>query len=89
MLKIFIIFGLFTWYKVSWQLARYLTRRVMIKHVMRADIAVMLAQATGNQRIVVDNQRSLILPIVVSWLLFAALLYLGATFTVQYLGLTL
>ena len=89
MLKIFIIFGLFAWYRVSWHLARYLANRVLFKHVARANIAMMFAQITGNQQLVMQNHKSFILPVVVSWLLFFALLYLGAAFTVQYLGLTL
>lgn len=89
MLKVFILFGLFAWYKSSWMIARYLTRRVMFKHVIRADMAVAFAQMTGRSEFIVQNQKNLILPIIVSWLLFVALLYLGAAFTVQYLGLTL
>ena len=91
MVKIALVFALFFWYRFSWALGCYLTDRLTQERARRVQIATSMRSLLGSHAVPAGliKQGDFIIPTTLRFGLFLALLYLGAYFVVQYLGLSL
>lgn len=89
MVKVFVLFGLFYWWRISWTLAVYLARRAFPVRVARADIATQFRSHFGKEPKGVMHTGDFLFPMALSIVMYFALLFLGANVAVQYFGLTL
>lgn len=91
MLKIALLFALFFWYRASWVVASYLAWRLTTERAVRVQIAASMRTVLGENAVPAGliKQGDFLVPLLLRLGLFFALLYLGAAFTVQYLGLSL
>lgn len=89
MVKVFVLFGLFYWWRVSWAIAMYLARRAFPARVARADLANHFRLRFGKVPSGMTQAGDFLFPMMLSLIMYFALLFLGANVAVQQFGLTL